>query len=154
MYLMQSVTTRKSILVLDDDFDIVTLIKLGLQKQYRSFNVYGFTDPILALEHFNINAAGYQLVISDIRMPQMNGFEFIKKVKEIKPQIKVFLMTAFEINDVEFRRVLPSTRIDEFIQKPVSLQKLNTLVMNHTIDQEKYTKIPRNRNSTAAHQII
>ena len=120
------------IMVVDDDFDIVSLIKLSFQR--RSFNVYGFTDPRLALEHFNLNAPGYILVISDMRMPQMNGFEFIKKIKEIKPEIKVFLMTAFEINDIEFRRLLPSTKIDEFIQKPVSLEKLNTLVMNHTMD--------------------
>ena len=40
-----------------------------------------FTDPLLALKHFRLNAG---LVISDIRMPQMNGFEFIKKGKEIK----------------------------------------------------------------------
>ena len=98
---------KSSILILDDDFDIVTVIKLGLQK-YRSFDVYAFTDPALALEHFKVNASKYRLVISDIRMPQMNGFEFIKKVKEIKPEVKVFFMTAFEINDIEFRRVLPS----------------------------------------------
>jgi DNA-binding NtrC family response regulator len=120
------------IMVVDDDFDIVSLIKLSFQR--RSFNVFGFTDPRLALEHFNLNAARYILVISDMRMPQMNGFEFIKKIKEIKPEIKVFLMTAFEINDIEFRRVLPCTKIDEFIQKPVSLEKLNTLVINHTMD--------------------
>ena len=59
------------------------------------------------------------MVISDLRMLGMNGFEFIKKIREIKPEVKIFFMTAFEINDVEFRRVLPSTRIDEFIQKPV-----------------------------------
>ena len=40
-------------------------------------------------------------------------------------------MTAFEINDIEFKRVLPSTKIDEFIQKPVSLERLNALVRNH-----------------------
>ncbi|MFZ0515355.1 MAG: response regulator [Candidatus Nitrosopolaris sp.] len=130
---MQSVDGEpKLIMVVDDDFDIVALIKSGLQ-MHHSFNVFGFTDPRLALEHFDINTASYHLVISDMRMPQMNGFEFIKKVKKVKPQIKVFLMTAFEINDVEFRRVLPSTKIDEFIQKPVSLKKLNTLVMNHTM---------------------
>jgi DNA-binding NtrC family response regulator len=122
---------KSSILILDDDFDIVTVIKLGLQK-HRSFDVYAFTDPALALEHFKVNASKYHLVISDIRMPQMDGFEFIKKVKEIKPEIKVFFMTAFEINDIEFRRVLPSMRIDEFIQKPVSLERLTALVRNHT----------------------
>jgi len=47
---------KSSILILDDDFDIVTVIKLGLQK-YRSFDVYAFTDPALALEHFKVNAS-------------------------------------------------------------------------------------------------
>jgi DNA-binding NtrC family response regulator len=134
-YLGKEISSKASVLILDDDFDIVTLMKIGLQ--HNSFNVYGFTDPALALEHFGMNAKSYDLVISDIRMPQMNGFEFIKKVKEIKPEIKVFLMTAFEINDIEFRRVLPSTRIDEFIQKPISIERLNTLVRTHVKNRRK-----------------
>ena len=69
----------------------------------------------------------------------MNRFEFIKKVKEIKPKVKVFFMTAFEINDIEFRRVLPSTRIDEFIQKPILLERLNALVQNHTSSRRGQT---------------
>jgi len=48
---------------------------------HSSFNVFGFTNPVLALEHFRMNAKYYHLVISDVRMPTMNGFEFIKKVK-------------------------------------------------------------------------
>ena len=63
-------------------------------------------------------------MISDIRMPEMNGYEFIKKIKEIKPEVKVFLITAFQLDDIEFRRVLPSVKIDEFIQKPISLKDL------------------------------
>ena len=131
----KKIFSKPSVLILDDDLEIVTLMKMGLQ--HNSFNVFGFTDPSLALEHFRLNAANYGLVISDIRMPQMNGFEFIKKVKEIKPEIKVFLMTAFEINDIEFRRVLPSTRIDEFIQKPISIERLNTLVRTHVENRRK-----------------
>ena len=129
-------TTRKSILILDDDFDIATVIKQGLQK-HSSFDIYAFTDPALALEHFEVNVRRYQLVISDIRMPKMNGFEFIKKIKQIKPEVKVFCMTAFEINDIEFRRVLPSMRIDEFIQKPISLDRLNTLVRTHVMNEKR-----------------
>ena len=131
----KKIFSKPSVLILDDDLEIVTLMKMGLQ--HNSFNVIVFTDPSLALEHFRLNAANYGLVISDIRMPQMNGFEFIKKVKEIKPEIKVFLMTAFEINDIEFRRVLPSTRIDEFIQKPISIERLNTLVRTHVENRRK-----------------
>jgi DNA-binding NtrC family response regulator len=129
-------TTRKSILILDDDFDIVTVIKLSLQK-HSPFDIYAFTDPALALEHFEVNVARYLLVISDIRMPKMNGFEFIKKIKQIKPEVKVFFMTAFEINDIEFRRALPSMRIDEFIQKPISLDRLNTLVRTHVMNEKR-----------------
>jgi response regulator RpfG family c-di-GMP phosphodiesterase len=118
-----------SILVLDDELDMVTMIKMGLQK---NFNVSAFTDPILALEYFEANAAGCDLVISDLRMPRMNGFEFIRKVKEIKPNVKVFIMTASEINDFESSRLLllPDVPIDELIQKPMSIRSLNIMIEN------------------------
>ena len=122
----------KSILVLDDEFDVMNIIKLGLQKK-GSFEVYGFTDPVLALEHFKTNAEQYSLVISDIRMPEMNGYEFAKQVKKIKSDIKVFFMTAFEINKEEFSRVLPEIKINEFIQKPVSIKDLVKSVQGHII---------------------
>jgi two-component SAPR family response regulator len=61
-------------------------------------------------------------------MPAMNGYEFIKKVKEIKPRVKAFLMTAFEINYPEFRSVFSNTEIEGLLQKPVSLADLaNTI---------------------------
>jgi CheY-like chemotaxis protein len=113
-------------LALDDDFDIIVIIKSVLQKQ--GFVVFAFTDPYLALEHFKINANDYGLVISDVRMPGMNGFEFISRVKELRPDIKVILMTAFEINDIKHSKLLPAgIRIDEYIQKPISTQVLLSL---------------------------
>ena len=93
--------------------------------------MFGFTDPSLALEHFRINCKQYSLIISDLRMPEINGYEFIKRVKEIKPDVKVFFMTAFEINDIEFRRLLPSVKIDEFIQKPISMDYLTTVIKKY-----------------------
>ena len=84
------------LILLDDEFDIIAIFKQGLEKQ--GFHVFAFTGPLSALEHFQINSKQYVLVISDLRMPRMNGYEFIKKVKEMKPQVKVFFMTAFEID--------------------------------------------------------
>lgn len=121
---------RKSILVLDDEFDIVNVIKLGLNKT-NNLKVYGFTDPLLALEHFKLNAAEYELVISDIRMPKMNGYEFVREVKKIKPKVKVFLMTAFDINSQEFSKVLPDIKVNQFIKKPISIGELTTSILNH-----------------------
>jgi DNA-binding NtrC family response regulator len=98
--------------VLDDDFDINSLIKVALQN--HGYNVFGFTDPLLALEHFKINLSTYSLVMPDLRMLLMNGFEFVRKVKKMNPKIKVLLMTAFEINDREFTRVLPELKIEGY----------------------------------------
>ena len=118
-------TKRKSILVLDDDPDIGNIFKLGLQRKFGS-DVFAFTDPFLALEHFKLNSERYGLVISDVRMPAMNGYEFVTKVKQINPDVKVCLMSAFEINDLELD--LKSIKIDEFLQKPLSIGKLTEVI--------------------------
>ena len=116
----------KFILALDDEFDIVTLVKQGLQKY--GFNVFAFTEPLMALEHFKLNIKDYDMVISDIRMPGMNGYEFVKRVKQIKIEVKVILMTAFEIKDMEFYNTLPSVKIDAFVQKPLSINQLRHII--------------------------
>ena len=61
-------------------------------------------------------------------MPGTNGFEFVRKIREINPAIKVLLMSAFEVNSAELSAGLGSTIIDEFIQKPVALHELKTIV--------------------------
>lgn len=109
---------HKSILILDDEFDIVSLIKRSLH-QNGFCDVFAFTEPSLAFEHFQINSNSYGLVISDIRMPAMTGFEFVRRVKDINSKVRVVFMSAFDINDIEFSKVLPSSiKIDRFIRKP------------------------------------
>jgi DNA-binding response OmpR family regulator len=115
------------VLVLDDDFDLASLVKQILQR-HGFKNVFAFTDPLLALEHFRLNHMDYSLIISDIRMPIMNGFEFVREARKINPKVKVLLMTAFEIDDKEFARVLPKLKIDGLIHKPASsTQILSTI---------------------------
>jgi CheY-like chemotaxis protein len=70
-------------------------------------------------------------VISDLRMPVINGYEFIKKVRDIKPLVKVFLMTAFKIDDIEFRKELAFVIVDEIIQKPILLEDFTSAVSKH-----------------------
>jgi DNA-binding NtrC family response regulator len=119
-----------SILVLDDDFDITTLIKIALQR--HGYSVFGFTDPFLALEHFKINHSTYSLVISDLRMPSMSGFEFVQNIKLIRPKINVLLMSAFDvIGDSEFSIHSSEYEIDGFLQKPISIKKLNSIIKSY-----------------------
>jgi two-component SAPR family response regulator len=61
-------------------------------------------------------------------MPCMNGYGFVKQVKKINPKVKVVLMSAFEVEDKEFHNVLPDIRIDAFLQKPLSIAKLNDVI--------------------------
>lgn len=102
------------------------MVKQGLQKY--GFNIFAFTDPLMALEHFKLNIKNYNIVISDIRMPGMNGYEFVKKAKQFKKQVKVILMTAFEINDRGFYNILRSVKIDAFVQKPLSINQLRQII--------------------------
>src|SRR5215210_4354250 len=137
---------QKSILIVDDEFDIVTLIKGALQK--HGFKSLAFTDPLLAFENFQSNSKGFAVVISDIRMPSMNGYELIRKIKAKHPTIKTILISAFEIDKNEFSKVMPSVKIDGFIAKPLSLKELVNIVEN--ILKKEKGKEKNVRKSTSA----
>jgi CheY-like chemotaxis protein len=86
----------------------------------HGYSVFGFSDPFAALKHFKLEAKNFQLIICDIRMPSINGYELIRRVKNLKPEIKVILLSAFEISPQDFSKVLPAIKIDRFVSKPVS----------------------------------
>jgi DNA-binding NtrC family response regulator len=71
-----------------------------------------------------MNEHDYVLIISDFRMPGLNGMEFLKKIKDLNPNVKTILMTAFEINDKIFREYTKKKIINSFIQKPIQIQAL------------------------------
>ena len=118
---------KGKILLVDDERDLIDIYPLELRRQ-GGLEVQGFTDPAVALEEFRSASDDYVLVISDIRMPKINGFEFVRQIKEIKPEVKILFITAFEINNNEFSTVLPSTKADGFIQKPITPSKLVDLI--------------------------
>jgi CheY-like chemotaxis protein len=118
---------ERKVMVLDDDFDLTTLVRQILQRDGFN-NVFSFTDPLLALEHFRINHKDYSLIISDIRMPVMNGFQFVREARKINPKVKILLMTAFEINDKEFAQALPKPKIDGLIRKPATSKQILSIV--------------------------
>jgi DNA-binding NtrC family response regulator len=103
---------RRSILLVDDEFDIIKSVERWVEA--AGFNVYGFVDPIQALEYFQNYSDHINLVLSDIRMQKMNGIEFVKKVKAIRPETKVIFMTAIETDLPKLSKTLPSVRIDGY----------------------------------------
>jgi DNA-binding NtrC family response regulator len=126
---MTSCRNADAILMLDDEFDIVNIFTRALERQ--GFYVIGFTEPMLALDHFQKNSDRYWLIISDIRMPLIDGYQFIKKVKEIKPDVKVFFMSAFLTDDIRYRTGQSLLNVDEYIEKPISINDFIRLVKKY-----------------------
>ena len=120
-------TTREyRILVVDDEVDIGLVMKLGLEKE--GFAVDVFNDPEAAKTQFKSGV--YDLLLIDVRMPKMNGFELYHELVKIDDKAKICFITAFEIYFDEFKRVFPKLKVDCFVRKPVSLEKLAEIIRN------------------------
>ena len=113
---------KTTILIVDDDIDTLTVT--GRSLQYAGFTVHAFADPLIALHHIQKNCKYCQVLVSDIRMPGLTGFQLVRKVKDLRPEMKVIMMTMFEVNKPEFEAVFPSTPIDAVIRKPFTPSQL------------------------------
>jgi DNA-binding response OmpR family regulator len=130
---------KQKILIVDDEPDITTALNMYLELQ--GFHVDAFTDPVYALAQFK--AGFYQLLILDIKMPEMNGFELYTEIKKKDATVKVFFLTALsEIHDYDAfkKEVFPKEDERYFIAKPIEneeiLTRINTvLANNHGISQ-------------------
>jgi CheY-like chemotaxis protein len=129
----RSSSNYKRILIVDDEPDIAMTLKLGLESSNdRSddddnkkikFEVYSYTNPLEALSEFKPNF--YDLLLVDITMPLMNGFELCENVLLLDLNIGVCFMTAAEINQEAIRELYPLRTIGGcFIKKPVEIDHL------------------------------
>lgn len=114
----------KKILIIDDEPDITFTIKNILED--NGFAAYTFNDPILALNKYKVNF--YDLVILDIKMPKINGFELYIKIREQDPKAKICFLTAITTFNEDFRKTRlalgKTINEDYFIQKPIKIQDL------------------------------
>lgn len=108
---------------MDDEPDILKLYQDFFTK-IKGISIFTFTDPLMALEHFRINKNEYVLVISDLRMPNLDGLELVKLIKDLNPLVRTILMTAFAIKDELFQEYLREEIINDILQKPILLPDL------------------------------
>ena len=131
----------KLVSIVDDDQDITTLFHDALSR-INGITILTFNDPILALEHFQANEDAYVLVISDFRMPGLNGMELLKKMKKLNKFVRTILMTAFTIDDIIFHECTKNKIINGFVQKPVRLYDLIKEVETQLQSYEKQKLCP------------
>jgi len=112
------------ILIVDDEPDITLSFKMILEG--NGFKVDTYNDPFHATRNFK--AGSYDLVILDIRMPKMDGFQLYEELKKIDEKVKVVFITAFDINYEGLRKMYPELRIDSFVRKPVDSEYLINVV--------------------------
>ena len=110
----------KRIAVVDDEPDITIILKKALE--HHDFAVDTFNDPQAALATFK--PSYYALVIIDIRMPRMNGFDLYRELKKRDSGVRVCFLTEFEIHYEVFRKLFPTIDVKAFIRKPVSISNL------------------------------
>lgn len=107
--------------------DLLVVYKKALE--LSGLIVSAFADPLKALDEFKVNYSKYDIVMTDIRMPNMDGYELINEFKKINSKIKVIFVTAQDVSKSDvLSKLNDGISIDEFINKPVSLEKLKQAV--------------------------
>ena len=112
----------KRILIVDDDPDITLTFKSALEREIDKFEVNTFNNPLSALSQFK--PSFYDLLLVDINMPDMNGFELCTAILKIDVNVKICFMSAGEVNHEAVREIYPTISIGCFIKKPVTINYL------------------------------
>jgi DNA-binding response OmpR family regulator len=111
------------ILLVDDEYDIALTFKIGLEDS--GFVVDSFTDPSSALLNFKTNS--YDLLLLDVKMPKIDGFELCRQMKKIDDKVKVCFMTAFDVRKSDLKvdpTIFNNNNSKQIIQKPISIDDL------------------------------
>ncbi|MFZ0512471.1 MAG: response regulator [Candidatus Nitrosopolaris sp.] len=122
------------IMFVDNEKDILRVIKRGLESYETNdikFKVDTYQDSELALQSFqNHPDSYYDLVLTDLKMPKINGFELYKSIKEKNPGMKFAFITAYDnIDKEQFANYSSAIDPNSFISKPVTVSKLKSKLM-------------------------
>jgi DNA-binding response OmpR family regulator len=123
------VSDRDAVLIVDDEPDLANLFTDALKA--ADLNAIGFDNAMTALKYISDNHSTICLIVTDWKMPDMNGLELTKRVNEIDNEIGIMLMSAFELEKDQLKEV----NKDDYLRKPVHIGQLI-----ETIKREYFAK--------------
>ena len=116
---------KRIVSVVDDEIHTARLFHEALRENIDGISVFSFNDPIAAFKHFTENKDDLALVISDLRMPGLNGLELLKKVKTSNPKVRTILMSAYNFEEEElYQQYMKEAVINSTIEKPITMNIL------------------------------
>lgn len=134
---------KDKILVVEDEPDIALAFKIGLED--NGFIVDAYVNPKEASVNFKPDI--YDLLLLDIKMPDLNGIEFYQRMREIDQKVKVCFITASEFRyyDTITKEILPTLGVRRLLRKPI---RINDLVKSITQELESTTNGNNNHNGS------
>lgn len=112
------------ILIVDDEPDTHLLYKLKFKRLLKQVDFVSFLRAKDCLDYLNTNNSPVDLIISDINMPEMDGFEFLKRTKALYPQMPLYIVSAY--NNPEYKNKSYRLGAQRFLEKPVDFKLMNT----------------------------
>jgi CheY-like chemotaxis protein len=117
----------KRILIVDDEADVTLTLKAGIEEgnhdASKKIEVHTSNDPVVTFLEFKPDF--YDLLLVDIRMPNMNGFELSERILAIDINVRICFMSTVEINREALREIYPTLSLGCFIRKPVAMSELD-----------------------------
>jgi two-component system, OmpR family, response regulator ChvI len=124
-------TRIPKILVVDDEMDDLLVLQNFLT--LAGFEVKTFSSSREALRHYiETEPSTYDLIISDIRMPELNGFQLYSKLRAVKNDVRILFASCLEIAE-EMLTLLPDLKPEQVIQKPVDKEKFIEIVKKNVL---------------------
>ena len=116
------VSDRDAVLIVDDEPDLANLFTDALKA--ADLNAIGFDNALTALKYISDNHSTICLIVTDWKMPNMDGLELTKRVTEIDNEIGIMLMSAFELMEDQLKEV----NKDDYLRKPVHIGQLIEII--------------------------
>jgi DNA-binding NtrC family response regulator len=129
----------KAIALIDDEVDLVNLFQEILESD--GYKVCAFIDPIQAFNTLEKKIKEYGLILSDFRMPNLNGYELCSRLRQLNPELEVVLMSAYDTIECDISKFT-------IVKKPILMAQLLQIVRDSLLGRNTYTmtkKVKQNK---------